>query len=125
MDFQIWSATDKMFCHFGPFFVLLPPQPKKSNFEKLKKNPGDIITLHKCTKSHDHMLYCFLDMIHNGFTYYFLFWAIFHSFTSLATQKNQNLEKVKKNKTKKTKKTGDIIILQWCAKNHDHMLHCS
>ena len=22
---EIWSATDRIFCHFGPFFALLPP----------------------------------------------------------------------------------------------------
>ena len=32
---EILSATDRTFCHFGPFFALLPPppkQPKKSKF---------------------------------------------------------------------------------------------
>ena len=31
---------------------------KIQNFEKMKKTSGDIIILHKCTKNHDHMLYC-------------------------------------------------------------------
>ena len=35
---QIWSATDRTFCHFGPFFALLPSNNTKSqNFEKTKK----------------------------------------------------------------------------------------
>ena len=78
--FQIWSATDKIFCHFRPFFALLSPPTNNSenkNFEKLKKNPEDIIILHRCTKNHDHMLYCSLDMARNGFNCYFSFWAIF------------------------------------------------
>ena len=29
---EIWSATDKIFCHFEPFFAALPQQPKKSKF---------------------------------------------------------------------------------------------
>ena len=96
MVFQLWSATDKIFCHFGPFFALLPPNnPKNQNFEKLKKGPGDIIILHKCTKNHDHMLYCSLDMACNRFNS--SFWVIFYPFTSLTAPKNQNLEKVKKN----------------------------
>ena len=33
--------------------------------------------------------------------------------------KNQNFEKMKK------KTSTDIITLQTCTKNHDHMLHCS
>ena len=44
-------------------FTLPPKNPENQNFEKIKKkkkkNAGDIIILHKCTKNHDHMLYCF------------------------------------------------------------------
>ena len=44
--------------HFGLFFALLPPNsPKKQNFEKTKKKPGDIIILHMCTKNYDQMTY--------------------------------------------------------------------
>ena len=37
---EIWSETDKMFCHFGPFFALLPPPNNLDyqNFEKDEKN---------------------------------------------------------------------------------------
>ena len=36
---EIWSATDKTFCHYGPFFALLPPYgPRKSKFWKNEKN---------------------------------------------------------------------------------------
>ena len=56
---EIWSITDRFFCHFGQFFAHFPPKnPKNQNFEKMKKTPGDIIILQKCTKTHDHMLYC-------------------------------------------------------------------
>ena len=56
---EIWSVTDRIFSHFGPFFALPPPpnNPKNQNFEKMRQMPGDII-LHKCTKNHDHMLHC-------------------------------------------------------------------
>ena len=57
--FKISSTTDRNFCHFGLFFVLLlPNNPENQNFERMKKTPGDIIILHKCTKNHDHGLYC-------------------------------------------------------------------
>ena len=37
---QIWSMTDRIHCHFGQIFALLPPKnPKNQNFEKVKKNP--------------------------------------------------------------------------------------
>ena len=68
--------------HFLPFY--LPNNSKNQTFKKLKKNLGDIIILHKCTKNHDHMLHCFLDTVRNGFDYYFSFWAIFCPFTPLA-----------------------------------------
>ena len=57
---------------------LLPFYPtnnlKNQNFEKNEKNPEDII-LHKCTKNHDHMLYCswdrqMMDVI--------LLWSFYH-----------------------------------------------
>ena len=35
---EIWSLTDRNFCHFGQFLALLPPNnPKNQNFEKIKK----------------------------------------------------------------------------------------
>ena len=47
---EIWSTTDGIFSHFGPFFALLHPLPPKNpenqTFEKMKKTPGDIIILH-------------------------------------------------------------------------------
>ena len=55
---EIWSATDRI-CHLGQLFALLPPplpnSPKMKTL-KTKKNPGDIMILHKCTKNHDHPL---------------------------------------------------------------------
>ena len=101
---------------FCPFTSLTTQKIKI--FEKLKKTPGDIIILHKCTKNHDHMLYCSWDMVHDRCNCYFSFWAIFCPFTPLTAQKI----KIKK-KMKKT--PGDIIILHKCTKNHDHMLYCS
>ena len=85
--------------------------------ENWKKTSGDVIILHKRTKNHDHMVCCSLDMTHRRCNCYFSFWAIFCPFTS-NSPKNQNLKKVKKT-------PGDIIILQKCTKNHDHMLCCS
>ena len=82
-------------CNRQNFFVILDRflpfyttnNLKNQNFEKLKKAPGDIIILHKCTKNHDHMLYCSLDMARNGFNCCFSFWAIFYPFTFLTAQK--------------------------------------
>ena len=85
-----------------------PPPPPKKKTQKNKKNPGDIITLHKCTKNHDHMLYCSWEMVCDKCNFYFSFWAIFCPFGT----KNQNFKKMKKT-------PQDIIILQMCTKNYD------
>ena len=67
------------------FFILdnfLPSYPLKTwkiKILKVKKTPGDIIILHKCTKNQDHMLYCSWDMAHDGCNY-FSFWTIFCPF---------------------------------------------
>ena len=46
---------------FWTIFALLEPPPPKNpenqNFEKMKKPPGDIIILHKCTINDDHIIY--------------------------------------------------------------------
>ena len=91
MKHELWT----IFCPFTHFY-------KNLNFEKLKKKSADIIILHKCTKNHDHILYCSLDMARNK-CIYFSFRVIFSPFTSLTAQKI----KIKK---KRKKKLSDIII---------------
>ena len=61
---EIWSATNRIFCHFGPFFALYHPNDSENqNFEKMKKKKktttthGDIIILHMCTINVNHMVY--------------------------------------------------------------------
>ena len=46
------------FCQFGPFLPFYSPNnPKNQNLKKMKKPPGDIITLHMCTINGNHMTY--------------------------------------------------------------------
>ena len=45
--------------HFLPFTLLTV---RKIKMSKLKETPEDIIILHKCTKNHDHPLYCSRDV---------------------------------------------------------------
>ena len=50
------STKDRIFCHFGLFFALLPSNNlENKNVEKMKKAPGDIISLHMCTINENHM----------------------------------------------------------------------
>ena len=65
---------------FCPFTILKTQKIKI--LKKWKKTPGDIIILHKCTKNHDHMLYCSWDITHDRCNCYFSIWAFFPPFTS-------------------------------------------
>ena len=40
---EIWSATDRIFYHFRPFFAFLP-NPENQNFEKMKKKTLEILS---------------------------------------------------------------------------------
>ena len=58
MVLEILSLTDRSFCQFGSFFVLLPAMdPENENTENIKKAPGDIIILQICTINGNHMMY--------------------------------------------------------------------
>ena len=47
MVFQIWSATDNIFCHFGPFFALLPSlTTQKIKILKNWKKPLELSSFH-------------------------------------------------------------------------------
>ena len=98
--------------HFLPFNPLTTRKIK--SLKNCKKTPGDIIILRKCTKTHEHILYCSLDMAHNRFNY-FSFWGIFYHFTPLRAPKI----KIKKNE----KMPGDVIILHMCTKNYYQMMY--
>ena len=76
-------ASDR--CNYFSFWVIFCPftsltAQKIKMKKKQKKNPGDII-LYKCTKNHDHMLYCSWDTARDRCNLYFSFWAIFCCFT--------------------------------------------
>ena len=116
LRYEAWRTESLVISdHFLPFYP--PNNPKNQNFEKLKKTPGDIIILHKCTKNHDHMLYCSWDMARDGCNCYFSFWTIFCPFTSLKAQKIKIL--------KKSKEDLEISSFYMCTKNYDQMMYSS
>ena len=92
---EIRRVTDVIVIfHFGIFFAFYPPNsPKNQNFKKWNKTPGDTIILNKCTKDHDHMLYCSWDMARDKCNCYFSFWAFFCSARKIKIKK-----KIKKTK---------------------------
>ena len=121
--------------YFCPFTTLTARKIKI--LKNWKKTLGDIIILLKCTKNHDHMLYCFWDMVRDGCNY-FSFWDIFCPFTTLTVRKIKILKNWKKPLEISSFYTsvpkimiicctvpGDIIILHMYAKNYDQMIYGS
>ena len=93
---EIKSATDIIFCHFGPNFALLPHYwPQKLKFAKNVKKPRDIIFLHMCTINENHVMSGSWDARCNRQSF-LLFWVIFCPFTPLTIQKFKILKKWKK-----------------------------
>ena len=81
MVLETWSMTDRIFCHFGLFFLpFYPPNnPKNHNFEKLIKAPWYIITLHMCTINDNQIMYGFSDIESNRQNF-LSFWTICYLF---------------------------------------------
>ena len=105
-----------MFFILGYSFPFYPPNsPKNENSKKMKKSPGDII-LHKCTKNHDHMLYCSWDMVSDGCNCYFSFWAFFCPFTLLIAKKWKFQRNNKKNNNWRYHHLRQVYEKSWsCA----------
>ena len=90
-------ACDRHNCYFSfcaIFSLSSPKQPQKWKYKKMKIKTGDIIILHKCTKNHDHRLYCSWDMACDGCNY-FSFLAIVCTFTPITAQKMNISKKLK------------------------------
>ena len=105
---------DRIFCLCGPFFALFLGNPKKQNFEKMKKKkPLEIyITISHMRTTRQSYDVCSWDMErdrHNFLT----FWSIFCPYPS-NNPENQNFEKMKE------KKSGDIFLLHVCTINESH-----
>ena len=62
---------------------------KNQKFEKMKKNPGDIIILHMCTINDNHMMYESW-VIEREKQNFLSFLTVFCLFTPLTTQKIKN-----------------------------------
>ena len=83
--FSFWTT----FCPFTP-----PPinNPKNHNFEKMKKNPRDIIILHKCTITIIWQSYDIWFLSINCKTYFFVILGHFLLFYPPNSPKNENIK---------------------------------
>ena len=82
-----WAQQTDFFVildHFLPFYP--SNNPISENFDKKKKNSGDIINLHICTINDNHMMYGSSDMERDEQNT-LSFWTIFCPFTLLKTWK--------------------------------------
>ena len=117
---EIQSETDKIFRHFGPFFVLLPLPLMILNIKLWKKWKKclEILSFYTyiCTINEDHIIYGSWN-IRCDRQKFLTFWAIFYPFSPLTTWKIKILT------LKKT--PGDIIILHICTINYNHMMYSS
>ena len=96
---KIWHLTNVIaIFYLGLFFALLSPvtAQKIKISKKWKKAPGYIIILHKCSKTHDHILYCSWDMVCDEYNCFFSFWATFCPFTHPPPPPNPKIKISKK-----------------------------
>ena len=100
MVYQIWSATDKFFCDFEPFFALSAPLTT----QKIK-----ILKLKKTSYAPRYGVQQTGFFVHSG-----LFFAILPPY-------GPRTSKFLKNE----KTPQDIIILHMCTINDNHMMHGS
>ena len=83
-----WTELFAILDHFLPFYS--PNNTKNQNFEKMKKNPGDNIILHMCTKRT--IIWCMVPEIWHITDNCFVILDHFLPFYPLKIPKNQNSE---------------------------------
>ena len=86
---EIWRMADVIVIYvLGYTFPFYPNNPKNKNFQTMKK---------KCTKNHNHMLYCSWDMVRNRCNYF-----NFALFFPLSPTEQPKKSKFQKNNKKNT-----------------------
>ena len=100
LRYRVWQTE---IGNYGSLFNL-----KNQNFERMKKNAGDIILLHR---------YSYWDTEWDRYIFLIIL-DHFLPFYPPNNTENQNFEKM-------TKASGEVIILHMCTKNHDHIMYAS
>ena len=97
LRYEVRQSFSSFWAIFCPFNLLPPNNPKKQNFEGMKKEFGDVIVLNLCNKKHDHMMYAYSDVGYWHRHDFLSFQVIFCSFAPLLTLKIKVWKKRKKN----------------------------
>ena len=113
-DFSNWAWQTEYFIILRCFLLFYPLTIRKTKFWRKKKATRDITILYMCTINYNHMVYVSWDLEHDGLNF-----LSFCHFYSTNNTENQDFEK----NEKQQQQQPDIIILQKCTKNHDHMLY--
>ena len=103
---EIWSTTERIYSHFGPFFALLHPlsplitqNPENQNFEKMKKKNNwkyhHFTQVYHKWQPYDTWFLKY-EVHQTEFFCNFLFWAMFCLVTLLTAQKIKISKKGKK-----------------------------
>ena len=120
MDPEIPNTLDRIFCHFGPFFALLPPSLTTWKIKIFLKKE-------KTTWRYDHFTHVYHKwQLHDVWflrygawqTKFFVILDDFLHFYPPYNPKYQNFEKMKT-------PPGDIILLHMCTINDNHMVYGS
>ena len=116
---EIWSATDRIFCHFGPFFC--PFTPLTTQKIKIKKNEKTCLRYYPFTCVHHKRRSYDVWFLRYGEqqTEFFVILGHFFPFYLTNNPKNQTFEKLKKKK--KCLEISPFYTSVY-TKNHDHML---
>ena len=132
---EISTATDRFFCHLGPFFALLPPpnSSKNENIKKTRKTGNKKWRKHlEISSFYAHvpkiMIICSTVpeiYVCDKCNCYFFFWAIFCPFTSLTAQKMKISKKWKKTQEISSFYTtvSKIMIIGYTAPEIWHVTH--
>ena len=127
MMYSSWDTKCNRQNFLSSWAIFCPLTAGKMKYQKWKKKPGDIIILHKCTKTHDHRLYlyCSWDMAGDGCNFWFSLWVIFCPFTSLTAQKMKISKKWKKTQEISSFYTtvSKIMIIGYTAPEIWHVTH--
>ena len=92
----IWSATDRIFCHFGQFLALFPPMDPEVKILKKWKKHLKILSFYKMFTINDsHMIHGFSNMECNRQNFLSL-WTVFCPFSPWQPEKSKFLRTEKK-----------------------------
>ena len=118
-NWQLWCwdmECNRISCHFRPFLPFYPLiDHRNQNFQKMNKKPEDIIILQMFTINNNHMMHGSSDM-ESSKQNFLSFLVISCSFTPVTIHKIKILKKWKKT-------TEDVIILQKCTINDNHIMY--